>query len=132
VTFYVATYDELNNGFAHEVARIGAKYGASGYLQLGRGVHTVDRTDIECLKFADLQAASNSFPAHQIVALETSGVPLSKYAHVQDAIYILGSRLGTLSEDVLSAADDVVRIEGPVIPTDVAAGIVLYHRSVTL
>jgi hypothetical protein len=125
VTFYVATYDELNNGFAHEVARIGAKYGAAGYLQLGRGVHTVDRTDIECIK-------NRIPPGVPLVAVETSGVPLGKYTHPEDAIYVFGPRMGTLPADLLGIAKDVVRIEGPVIPTDVAAGIVLYHRSVNL
>lgn len=128
MTFYVATYDELNHGFAQEVARIGALFGAAGYLQLGRGVHTVNRTDIECIKTDLALWLADQSDAFAIVAVETSGEPLTKFGHPENAIYVFGPRIGTLPESALTAADDVVRIEGPVIPTDVAAGIVLHHR----
>jgi len=129
MSFYVATYDELNHGFAQEVARIGALFGASGYLQLGKGEHTVRRTDIECLKGLLPDALPTDVELGiSVVAVATIGDPLAKYDHPEGAIYVLGPQTGTLSDDLLTVADDVVRVEGPVLPTDVVAGIVLRDR----
>jgi hypothetical protein len=130
LTFYVATYDELNHGFAQEVARIGALYGADGYIQIGRGVHTVSRTDIECFKFQTVELVAQSFPAHDLVGVETAAMwSLTDFKHSQDVIYVFGPRIGTL-DSVLDQMHETVTIEGPVLPTDVCAGIVLHDRLV--
>lgn len=69
-----------------------------------------------------------------LIGIEMGGIPLSKFTHPKQAIYLLGSEDKGLPESVIKLCNNIVSLESVVLPSynvAVAGSIVLYDRVFT-
>ena len=69
------------------------------------------------------------------VELDTHAVPLSRFAHPEHAVYLLGSENRGLPRDVLDRVGRIVQVETPnpwSLNVATAGAIVLHHRYTTI
>ena len=131
--FYLGVYHPQDLREVSRVARIARSLGAGGVFIIGS--HRESTWGYPT--YETLHEARTHMPAFPWVALETSSsaVVVDSFTHPDEAVYLVGPQNGFIPPAVLADMAAVVKVqtEDPwPLPVPVAAGIVLYDRSLKL
>jgi len=116
--------------------------GSSGIFTIGRRYPKQASDTVKTYRHIPLREYANLDDFHHarpygatLIGIEMDGVPLKRFRHPQQAIYLLGAEDSGLSNEAKSQCQEIVSIEA--IRTEsynvaVAGSIVMYHRMLTL